>query len=344
MNLQSTKQILNEVSENHDIQKYVWLFSGGDDSLACGKVCMEFLPKIDYAIFCDTGTCIPQTKQFVMDTCEKMDIPLLIGTTTEKDDYQNYVLKFGFPGRNHKQHTVMYRMLKDHSLRRCISKIRNRKRNYKIALLTGARYDESTRRMGTVKKIDARGSDIWINPIQDWSKSDIHNYFQKNNIERSVVAQTIGRSGECNCGVFGNKEELDEINLISPEFVNQMRELEQKVKANGFCWGWGENPPKNWAQVSQGQMSFEGMKSDWEDQQLFMCSTCMNNTPFKHTKEREKQLLEYKTLLKSCKGDEDYVLLIGKMVKALKSPRNFQKKPEVINKILKEHIKLIVNK
>jgi 3'-phosphoadenosine 5'-phosphosulfate sulfotransferase (PAPS reductase)/FAD synthetase len=339
MNIQSTKEILKEVESSHKPSVYVWLFSGGDDSLAVGKICFELLPKIDYAIFCDTGTCIPQTKEFVIETCKQMNIPLLIGTTTKKDDYKEYVLKFGFPGRNLKQHTVMYRMLKDHSLRRCISQIRQKRRNIKIVLLTGARYDESTRRMGTVKKIDARGNNIWVNAIQDWTKSDIHSYFTKNKIERSIVAQTIGRSGECNCGVFGNKEELDEINIISPEFVTEMRELEDKVKANGFCWGWGENPPSNWQQVSNGQMSFNGMKQDWEDQQLFMCSTCMNNTPFKHTKERETQLVEYKTLQKSCEGKEEYVLLIGKMVKALKSPRNFQRKTEVLNNLLEEHIK-----
>lgn len=339
MKLDFTKETLQEVKNLHSPSVYVWLFSGGDDSLACGKACLEVLGKIDYAIFCDTGTCIPQTKQFVIDTCEQMGVPLLIGTTTEKDSYENYVQKFGFPGQNHKQHTVMYRMLKSHSLSRCISSIRKKRRGYKIALLTGARFDESTRRMGTVKKIDARGSDIWINPIQNWSKTDIYHYFKSREIKRSIVAETIGRSGECNCGVFGNPQELDEINLVSPEFVEWIRDLEKKVNQNGFAWKWGESPPKSWSLVSNGQMTIDGMACDWENQQLFMCSTCINNQPFKHTKRREKQLFEYKILQQSCEGKEDYVLMIGKMANIMTKLYSPEKKQQLIMKLIEEKIK-----
>ncbi len=314
--LSQSKVILNEAQATHNPKAWVVLFSGGDDSLACLKACAELLPRIDYAIFCDTGTCIPETKQFVIDTCQAMDIPLLIGTTTDKDSYEKYVLRFGFPGQNHKQHTVMYRMLKSHSLSRCISQIRQKRKNFPIALLTGARQDESVRRMATAgKAIEKRGSDIWINPIQHWTKTDIHHYFQSRQVGRSIVAQTIGRSGECNCGVFGSPQELNEIRLVSPTFYAYMKDLEKRVMEKGFCWGWGQSPPNDLLQIAGGQLQMEGMQSDHYASTMFMCSTCMNNNTYKTetSPDKERAFEEYKILESVCQDRKD-IITIGQML------------------------------
>lgn len=315
-----TATILKRVQQEHNPKAWVWLFSGGDDSLACGTACAEALQevgeKIDYAIFCDTGTCIPETKQFVVDTCHAMSIPLLIGTTTDKDSYEKYVLRFGFPGQNHRQHTVMYRMLKAHSLSRCISQIRQKRKHFPIALLTGARIDESTRRMATAgKAIEKRGSDIWVNPIHHWTKTDIHHYFGSKQVERSIVAQTIGRSGECNCGVFGSPQELDEIRIVSPTFYAYMCDLEARVMQKGFCWGWGQSPPTDLLQIAGGQLQMEGMQSDHYAQTMFMCSTCMNNNTYKTevSPEKERAYQEYKILESVCE-DRNHILAIGQML------------------------------
>lgn len=327
MKLNKTKAILDQIQEKYTPQSYVWLFSGGDDSLACGKVCEELLGKIDYAIFCDTGTCIPQTREFVIDTCKAMGIPLIIETPSEKDSYERYVLRFGFPGQNHSQHRVMYRMLKDHSLSRAIAKVRNKRRGYRLALLTGARRDESIRRMGTVKDYDLRGNNVWVNPIADWGKSDIHHYFQDRQIERSIVAKIIGRSGECNCGVYGHPNELKEINTISPDFYTYMKDLECRVKQRGFYWGWGESPPKDWQAVSEGQLQIEGLESPHYSQQMFMCTTCQNNRLYGKSsydlgsKKKQRIIEEHRILNEACEGNTRDVLLIGKMLQSLERHR-----------------------
>jgi hypothetical protein len=270
-----------------------------------------------------------------------MDIPLVIGTTTDKDSYEKYVLRFGFPGQNHSQHTVMYRMLKDHSLSRCIAQIRQKRRGYRLALLTGARRDESIRRMGTVQNIQMRKNDVWVNPIADWCKSDIHHYFNENNIERSIVAKTIGRSGECNCGVYGHPNELLEIKQCSPKFYEYMKELEAKVKERGFYWGWGQSPPKDWEKVSQGQMQLPSLESDYYSQQMFMCTTCQNNNVYgksaydMSSKQRQRAVEEHRILLQTCKGNIKDVFLIGRMLDVMtKFEFNDEKRIEKLKEII----------
>jgi 3'-phosphoadenosine 5'-phosphosulfate sulfotransferase (PAPS reductase)/FAD synthetase len=275
-----------------------------------------------------------------------MDIPLIIGITTDKDSYEKYVLRFGFPGQNHSQHTVMYRMLKDHSLSRCIAQIRQKRRGYRLALLTGARRDESTRRMGTVQNIQMRKNDVWINPIADWSKTDIHHYFNEKGIERSIVAKTIGRSGECNCGVYGHPNELLEIKQCSPKFYDYMKDLEKRVKERGFFWKWGESPPKDWECVSEGQMQLEGLQSEYYSQQMFMCTTCTNNNAYGKSsydlssKQRQRAIEEHRILQESCEGNTKHVLAIGNMLRVMEKFRyNDEERIKNLKKIIEEEMK-----
>lgn len=335
-----TREIIAESQEKYDIKTWCWLFSGGDDSLAVGKVSHQILleqgKKIDFAIFCDTGTCIPETKGFVIQTCREMDIPLIIGTTTEKDSYENYVLRFGFPSQNQRQHQVMYRMLKSHSLSRAISSIRQRRRNYHIGLLTGARIDESVRRMSTAKNtMEKRGADIWVNAINHWSKNNIRTYFSENNIDRSVVAKTIGRSGECNCGVYGSPQELEEIRVVSPTFYAYMKDLEDRVLERGHCWRWGESIPSDFFEVASGQTQLEGMQASHYTQNMFMCSTCTNNMAYKTeiTPAKAKAIEELKILQSVCNNDKD-VLTIGMLLNVEKQLLTNDKKIEKMMKII----------
>jgi hypothetical protein len=52
-------------------------------------------------------------------------------------------------------------------------------------------------------------------------------------------------SGECLCGAFAHKNELEEVGAFFPEVVMQIRELEKEVAATGkhppqrCMWGWG---------------------------------------------------------------------------------------------------------
>jgi len=80
-------------------------------------------------------------------------------------------------------------------------------------------------------------------------------------------------SGECLCGAFAKAGELAEIRLVAPEVADYLEDLQSRVKANGFPWGWEESPPKWWSEYKNGQGFLPGAKPDGVDQPL--CTDCV---------------------------------------------------------------------
>jgi hypothetical protein len=67
-------------------------------------------------------------------------------------------------------------------------------------------------------------------------------------IPRNVASDTLHMSGECLCGAFAHRGELDEIGEWFPEMRAEIEALEAEVRAAGhpepFCtWGHGQGEP-----------------------------------------------------------------------------------------------------
>lgn len=270
-----TRRLIDLVNKKYNPSTYCWLFSGGDDSLTVGEVVSEF-QNINYAIHCDTGTGIPETQFFVREHCIKKQIPLIIERPHLKDSYETYCLEYGFPGKNDTQHFEMYKRLKDHGIDRAISQIRKGKNIGKVVLISGARKEESKRRMGSAVNITEEGNLIWVNFINEWKKSECIDYLQNRNIERSPVVKILGRSGECNCGVYADREiELPLLKEHFPSFYKTLMVLEERVIANGFPWGWAEDIPHGLQKYKNGQQFINGFEPDWVHK-MKMCTNCIN--------------------------------------------------------------------
>jgi 3'-phosphoadenosine 5'-phosphosulfate sulfotransferase (PAPS reductase)/FAD synthetase len=278
----------------------VALVSGGDDSIAAIEV-LRKVGKVDYVVHVDTTCGIKKTTEFVYEYCNKEKLNLFVVKSPE-ETFENNVLEYGFPGPA--QHGRMYIRLKERALRVAQRKFQlegsfcrlkgwdspHKASNKSIPLeyhprfpdnenlirvkpertimfFTGARREESTRRMGTVEDIKKEGNQIWVNIIADWTGNDIYHFRQAEKYMRSPVSAALGRSGECNCGSFGYPEELQEMIALFPndENVRMIVRLEKECKAKGlkFCrYGHGQ---KN------------ELMSEENPVNQNLCSTCINN-------------------------------------------------------------------
>ena len=219
----------------------VWsLFSGGDDSLATALVTSQAIG-FRGCLHIDTGIGIPETQQFVIETCARQGWPLKIYRAKDcGQDYEALVMEQGFPGPAH--HFKMYCRLKERALNAFIRDHKTRW-NDRIILSTGIRKNESQRRMGRTEQISRDKCKVWVSAIYDWSKPDCHDMISAAGIPRNPVVELMHMSGECLCGSFAKPGELKEIALWYPKTAERIRQIEQRVAVvHPRACQWGQRP------------------------------------------------------------------------------------------------------
>jgi 3'-phosphoadenosine 5'-phosphosulfate sulfotransferase (PAPS reductase)/FAD synthetase len=235
----SPETIIAEALSLKPVAIYVG-FSGGDDSLTTAHWMMNNVDNCK-VLHINTGIGIERTREFVRETCHKYKWPLTEMRAKEDcgQDYDKEVLAHGFPGPY--QHIKMYNLLKQ----KCIDKlVRESKKNHKdkVMIVTGIRYDESTKRMRYVhEQVENRGAQIWVKPLYWWSKSQFMDYIKANKLERNPVSVLLGMSGECCCGAYAHKGMKEMIRIVDPITASRIDRLEKEVRAAGFPWGFEES-------------------------------------------------------------------------------------------------------
>jgi 3'-phosphoadenosine 5'-phosphosulfate sulfotransferase (PAPS reductase)/FAD synthetase len=219
----------------------VGLFSGGNDS----TVMMHLLHSlgsdyITHAGHANTGIGIEQTRQFVRDCCKTWGVPLIEKHPRPEDSYRAQVLSHGFPGEP--RHRVMYTRLKERAVEAMVRDIKGAYRD-RVMLIAGRRRSESARR-ANVPEMERRGAQVWVSPLVLWTALDMNTYREMYDVPRNEVSDHIHMSGECLCGAFAERGELDMIAMFYPEVAADIRALEDEVRAAGIrepmCrWGWG---------------------------------------------------------------------------------------------------------
>lgn len=244
----STEIIENAVAEHKPAAIFA-LFSGGHDSLVSTHFAANILGnRLDGVVHIDTGIGIPETQEFVKAICETFCWPLKIyralentkaDGTPDPKDYEAIIMEHGFPGPS--AHQYMYNNLKLRQVERLVREHRG-KRGRKVMLITGVRIEESSRRMGTVKDIQVPpkgGGQVWVAPMLHHTSQDQHDYMAMHGLPRNPVKDKLCMSGECLCGAFAHKGELQEIEFWYPAVAARIKRLEQRVLAKyGQCSGW----------------------------------------------------------------------------------------------------------
>lgn len=277
--LKWSKELCAKIVKDHKPYAVIVGLTTGFDSNVALKLATMFL-NVDAAFTCNTTIAAVET----LSNCEKVaknvyglkwicEPPPYNGIKQNKNTYFELVKKHGFPGKTKTAHNWMYRYLKDHTLNKIVTGIRKGKRNRPILIISGARKHESVRRMGTSKDVTVQGSNIWLNICNEWTNSEVHAFACDNNLDqyRSPISKSIGISGECFCGCFAGKGELNEIKFASPSTFEKLDSIQKWLNENTrMKWGYEESPPKSWTLEKHGQINMF-------DNQMIMCSTCMNN-------------------------------------------------------------------
>lgn len=216
------------------------LFSGGNDSTTLAHL---FKGRADVAVHANTGIGVRQTREFVRQVCAGWQLPLIEKSPPQGDTYRELVLDRGFPGPG--QHFKMYQRLKERCLRQARAELVSDPRKERVLFLAGRRRTESARR-SAVPASGREGSVVWASPLVLWTKPDLNTYrLMCGDVPVNEVSDLIHMSGECLCGSFAEKEELEMVGMWFPEVREQIEALEAEIADREDIpeirrkWGWG---------------------------------------------------------------------------------------------------------
>lgn len=244
------------------------LFSGGNDSVVSTHVAQREYD-IDYTVYLDTNTGIDENVEHVKDVCDQYGWDLAIisapGTLREFAKGNDTRQALGFPGPG--VHSWAYQYFKERQLGLIATQVDDKPKYY-----TGVRSHESSRRM---KNVDGEVNEAerwtWVAPIHNWRDSAVDEYREDHDLPTNPVAEKIGRSGDCYCGAYANRNtELVELEAHYPDHAEWIKSVEEDVQEKigtdeDYCyWGFGG--------MSESEIRAKMAKDDMA--QMDLCSHC----------------------------------------------------------------------
>jgi len=234
--IKESLSILDDMAAEHAPVAVFGMFSGGHDSL-CAVHLASTHPAFTGAAHVNTTIGIERTRQFVRDTCARQAWPLK--EYTPPVPYREIVWKHGFPGPG--AHAFMYARLKERCVRALVREHKSERKD-RVALVTGVRLAESTRRMGHVVPVVRAGAQVWTAPILHWTDDDKNEYMARFGLARNPIVDALCMSGECLCGAFASRGELQALKRVDPDAYAFIKQLEEEVALFGKPATWGVRP------------------------------------------------------------------------------------------------------
>lgn len=270
--LDQAAQILDRALAQYDPAHTFLCLSGGNDSCSTTHFAASHLKRPFRVLHINTGIGIPETREHVVSVCDRFRWELVEVRAKEDcgQDYESMVLEHGFPGPP--QHSIMFRRLKE----RCLEKLA---RDYsgRLMLVSGARMQESGRRMRLKStEIHAKGRRVWCSPFYYLSNEELSEYRSEHSIPESPVRQKLCMSGECLCGAFARPNELKEIEFFFPATAKRLLDLQARVRAAGFPWGWDERPPGWWDAMNHAKKAgqVDAFEQERAEEIEMLCTSC----------------------------------------------------------------------
>lgn len=225
------------------------LFSGGSDSLAATHHTMNEEGG-DWVVYLDTTIGSDANREYVESVCDEYGWQLW--TLRTHYNYDELVDRYGFPGPS--KHSWFYRYLKERQLEK-LARIPD------LHLWTGVRKQESRNRMATVEPVKEADAWTWHAPLHDWSDMQVWEYIEEQELPESPLWASLGRSADCWCGAYANRNELIDGEAAGCEdVVNVIRDMEPLDREDRQYWAWHDDDKAAWARE--------------DDEQSYLCGHC----------------------------------------------------------------------
>lgn len=277
--METPQHIINRAIETYEPTHIFGMYSGGDDSLTSNHFGRSVLGgMVDATVYINTGIRLLETVNYVPDVCKLLGWNLLEYCAKDQgQDYEQLVLAHGFPGPDH--HTKMFNRLKE----RCIEAMLRDYPGGKMMLISGLRQQESGRRMRLKSEpIQRDGRLVWCAPFFYWNHDQVREYRTTllAHVPKNPAKEFLCMSGECLCGAFARENELKLIETFFPATGAYLRNLECRVRAAGFPWGWDEKPPGWWVRMQSAKKAgqVDAFEAERDNEIQMLCSSCQ----FKH--------------------------------------------------------------
>lgn len=276
--METPQQIISRAIAEYSPKHIFGLFSGGDDSLTVTHfAALELGALLDGVVHINTGIGIPETRAFVDTACERFGWKLLEYKAVDSGQvYEDIVMQNGFPGPS--QHMKMFIRLKQ----RALQALSRDFTGGNTLLISGVRQQESAKRMKLKHAVqkEKESRRVWCAPFFYWSNDQVSEYRAMLDLPKNPAKEYLCMSGECLCGAFASKGELTQIETFFPETGRYLRDLESRVRAAGFPWGWDEEPPAWWCrmQLAKKYGQADAFEAERDDEIQMLCSSCA----FKH--------------------------------------------------------------
>jgi 3'-phosphoadenosine 5'-phosphosulfate sulfotransferase (PAPS reductase)/FAD synthetase len=241
---------------------HVALVSGGMDSTVAAHVAVED-HGVDLLAYLDTGTGLDENREYIERLADHLGVQLW--TLRTHESYEEKVQEHGFPGPS--RHTMMYSSLKERQIGKLATVCNGYGNTSDLHLWTGVRADESERRMAHVERVQEADRWTWVAPIHDWSKAECRHHVESHDLPKNPLWGTLGRSGDCFCGCFGNPEEKLDLRAAGCDYhADWIEDLETAVDTNDETERWA------WGALSEKEQ--RGAAAEADDGQMFLCSSC----------------------------------------------------------------------
>jgi len=241
-------EIMNDAINSNDIDSIYVLFSGGKDSVCIADFISQNYPdKFKGVVFTVTGMGAKDTRKFALDYSKKRGWQLFLTWPKPSETYYNYVMKHGFPGGGN--HQVVMGYLKYHTWRAFMLDRLNK--GEKACFISGVRKKESMARdkkkLYSKSPIDKDGRLIFVKPFLYKNASQLWQYYNENELEKSPVYSWFDKSGECYCGAHAEEWELKMLEKNDPIAFQTVKWLENQIKLYGSKKAhkfnkWGNGP------------------------------------------------------------------------------------------------------
>lgn len=299
-----TNLIIDQLYVDYAPDHIYALVSGGHDSDTALHVAYSHSDiTLDGVVHIDTGIGIPATRRFVKRRCSNLGLryieitgeedairkreygdrsirerlvdpnpfPELVteyyGTRYSNEEYAFLVKRYGFPGQP--VHEQMYINLKEKPLQRFVSQ-----HDGTVVLISGVRQAESQNRLENIanKGIQEKIGAVWVSPIMAWSDPRLRDYRTKHRIPKNPVVETLHMSGECLCGAYADREELELLRIFYPNVARYIDRLELEV-FDGVEKG---DIPEEYALWGHGGLSTaeQELRTDPEQTSFILCDDC----------------------------------------------------------------------